>query len=145
MTEVLVPPSTTGAESHRAAAAALSGAVSGALRRARVQVQLQPRPVVVTLAGEFDVATAGPLTALLDRLLAVHPDRVVVDMRAVTFIDCAGLEPLLRARSTARVWSGTVALRGASRPVRLLLTALARTRALDGRRGQSLPDRELAG
>lgn len=125
MTTVLVP-TPTGAESRLAQSRAPATDASVRQRRAQVQVQ-QPRPVVVTLAGEFDLATAGPLTALLDWLLAAHPDRLVVDMGAVTFIDSAGLDPLLRARSTARAWSGTVTLRGASRPVRLLLAALART------------------
>ncbi|MFF5406776.1 STAS domain-containing protein [Streptomyces misionensis] len=54
---------------------------------------------VVELRGEIDVLAAPSLTTCLDDLTAsAHPD-VVVDLRAVSFIDCAGLAPLCRARN----------------------------------------------
>ncbi|MCW7945215.1 sulfate transporter [Streptomyces hygroscopicus] len=52
---------------------------------------------VVELRGEIDILTALPLGARLDDLTAaVHPD-LVLDLRAVSFIDCAGLRLLCRA------------------------------------------------
>lgn len=101
----------------------------------RVDVDLHPRPVVVTVAGEVDLSSAGALSTLLAWLLESRPDRLVVDVRAVTFIDSTGIEPLLRAGRAARAWSGAVELRGSSRPVELLLTALGHTTAAACSRG----------
>ncbi|MER6141985.1 STAS domain-containing protein [Streptomyces sparsogenes] len=54
---------------------------------------------VVELYGEIDILAAHSLTVRLDGLTASpHPD-VVVDLRAVSFIDAAGLTPLCRARN----------------------------------------------
>ena len=54
---------------------------------------------VVEPHGEIDMLTAPPLMARLDDLTAVvHPD-LVVDLRALSFIDCAGLRLLCRARN----------------------------------------------
>jgi anti-anti-sigma factor len=55
-------------------------------------------PRVLTLGGEIDLATADELRAVLDRALADDPD-VVVDLRAVTFIDAAGIRAFLGAAS----------------------------------------------
>ena len=45
----------------------------------------------VTVRGEIDLLTAPRLMARLDRLTAVpHPD-LVLDLRRMSFIDCAGL------------------------------------------------------
>ncbi|MFH8769480.1 STAS domain-containing protein [Streptomyces sp. NPDC017958] len=69
----------------------------------RSECRLRERAVggttVVELYGEIDILAAPFLTACLDDLTAaVHPD-LVVDLRAVSFIDCAGLTPLCRARN----------------------------------------------
>ncbi|MFJ4640972.1 STAS domain-containing protein [Streptomyces hygroscopicus] len=54
---------------------------------------------VVALHGDIDILTASPLGVRLDDLTAaLHPD-LVVDLRAVSFIDCAGLRVLCRARN----------------------------------------------
>lgn len=53
---------------------------------------------VVELRGELDILVAPPLTARLDDLTATRRPDLVVDLRAVSFIDCAGLRPLCRAR-----------------------------------------------
>jgi anti-sigma B factor antagonist len=55
--------------------------------------------VVVQLTGELDLYNA---PAVRDALLAVaarDPDRVVVDLSAVTFIDSTGLGVLIEART----------------------------------------------
>ncbi|MFJ5260077.1 STAS domain-containing protein [Streptomyces sp. NPDC088387] len=77
---------------------------------------------VVTPSGEIDLATAIPLTALLDSLTCgPHPD-LVVDLTSVSFIDCAGLGALCRARNRVLARSGRLRLvaggRGFSRVVR---------------------------
>lgn len=54
---------------------------------------------VVELRGEIDILTAPPLRTRLDGLTAAVLPDLVVDLRAVSFIDCAGLGVLCRARS----------------------------------------------
>ncbi|MFE1293953.1 STAS domain-containing protein [Streptomyces sp. NPDC058731] len=54
---------------------------------------------VVKLRGEIDILTAPSLGARLDDLTAVVLPDLVVDLRAVSFIDCAGLGVLCRARN----------------------------------------------
>ncbi|OMI35745.1 STAS domain-containing protein [Streptomyces sparsogenes] len=65
---------------------------------------------VVELYGEIDILAAHSLTVRLDGLTAsLHPD-VVVDLRAVSFIDPAGLTPLCRARNRIRRRHGRLRL-----------------------------------
>ncbi|MEV6291405.1 STAS domain-containing protein [Streptomyces sp. NPDC051896] len=54
---------------------------------------------VLELRGEIDILTAAPLGARLDDLTAVVLPDLVVDLRAVSFVDCAGLGMLCRARN----------------------------------------------
>jgi len=53
---------------------------------------------IVDVRGEQDLATAPALVEALQRA-ATHPgSQIRVDLRAVTFMDCAGMWPLLQAR-----------------------------------------------
>ncbi|MFD9789333.1 STAS domain-containing protein [Streptomyces sp. NPDC059070] len=65
---------------------------------------------VVPLQGEIDVLTAVPLTARLDALTADACPDLLLDLRSVSFIDCAGLGVLCRARNRARARHGRVRL-----------------------------------
>ncbi|WP_425579028.1 STAS domain-containing protein [Streptomyces echinatus] len=54
--------------------------------------------IIVSVHGEMDAVTAPTLIERFDALTAhPHPD-LVLDLRSVTFIDCAGLGVLCRAR-----------------------------------------------
>jgi anti-anti-sigma factor len=54
----------------------------------------------VQLTGELDLATGPDLDTRLERAIAQHPgDGIVLDLSRVTFMDCAGLRPLMRARA----------------------------------------------
>jgi len=65
---------------------------------------------VVELRGEVDLLTAPLISARLDMLTAgPHPD-LVLDLRPVTFIDCAGLGVLCRARNRALARHGRLSL-----------------------------------
>ncbi|MGQ4436136.1 STAS domain-containing protein [Streptomyces sp. SAS_260] len=59
---------------------------------------------VVALSGEIDLLTAQPLSERLDMLTVGPRPDLVLDLRAVSFVDCAGLGVLCRAqnRTTAR-------------------------------------------
>ncbi|MFE2044032.1 STAS domain-containing protein [Streptomyces sp. NPDC059477] len=65
---------------------------------------------IVALFGEIDLVSAPPLAARLDALAsAPHPD-LVVDLRLVSFIDCAGLGVLCRTRNRVRARQGRLRL-----------------------------------
>jgi anti-anti-sigma factor len=63
-----------------------------------VQVRWDNHDVTVILAGELDCASAPALTARFAELLAKRPQRLVLDLADVTFMDCAGITPIARAR-----------------------------------------------
>ncbi|WBO68628.1 STAS domain-containing protein [Streptomyces camelliae] len=65
---------------------------------------------VVPLLGEIDVLTAPALSARLDRLTADARPDLALDLRPVTFIDCAGLGVLCRARNRVRARRGRLRL-----------------------------------
>ena len=61
-----------------------------------------PHGILVTVHGELDLATAPHLEAALCGHLRNRPQRLTLDLSAVTFIDCSGLNVLLRTRIRAR-------------------------------------------
>jgi anti-sigma B factor antagonist len=65
---------------------------------------------VVELVGEIDLATSGLIGAHLNQVTAGPRPQIVVDLRAVTFVDAAGLEPLARARDRALRRGGELSL-----------------------------------
>ncbi|MFH8570185.1 STAS domain-containing protein [Streptomyces sp. NPDC017993] len=67
---------------------------------------------VLELRGELDIFAAGKLSERLDGLTGHHRPDLVLDLRAVTFIDCAGLSLLCRARHRARERGGRLRLAG---------------------------------
>lgn len=66
----------------------------------KITVLPQPAAVVIAPAGELDVAAASALRAAIIRVLDAEP-RVRVDLRALTFVDAAGIQALARARAEA--------------------------------------------
>ncbi|WP_405995280.1 STAS domain-containing protein [Streptomyces sp. NBC_00986] len=61
---------------------------------------------VVALRGEIDLLTAQPLSARLDMLTAGPRPDLVLDLRALSFVDCAGLGVLCRARNRTAARGG---------------------------------------
>jgi anti-anti-sigma factor len=81
------------------------------------------------VSGEVDHACAPTLDRVLHDCLRRPAHEVYLDLRAVVFFDCGGLNALLRARSLAERTGSALTVTAASRPVRRLLT-LTGTRAL---------------
>lgn len=52
---------------------------------------------VVRVRGEVDIATAGELSHAIEDAARRAPGSIAVDLRAVSFIDCAGLHAILSA------------------------------------------------
>lgn len=72
------------------------------------------QPLVISISGEVDMSNVQAVEARLRGLLADAPDRVVVDLSALTFVDSSGIAVLLRvaekiARLELRNPSSTVA------------------------------------
>ena len=57
--------------------------------------------VLVTVAGELDLATCAALGAELTRVGSIAADEIMVDLRGVTFLDCQAVSTLLAARRHA--------------------------------------------
>ncbi|MFC8782300.1 STAS domain-containing protein [Streptomyces nigra] len=68
------------------------------------------QPTVVALRGEIDLGTATPLTMRLDALTSDPSPDLVLDLRGVTFIDCAGLGVLCRVRNRVEARAGRLRL-----------------------------------
>ncbi|MGW4086568.1 STAS domain-containing protein [Streptomyces sp. NPDC004822] len=67
-------------------------------------------PTVVALRGDIDVDTATSLTTRLDALTSAPSPDLVLDLRGVTFIDCAGLGVLCRVRNRVLARTGRLRL-----------------------------------
>ncbi|MFF9483096.1 STAS domain-containing protein [Streptomyces sp. NPDC014733] len=67
---------------------------------------------VVALHGELDLLAARALAATLDDLTGTRRPDLVLNLRAVSFIDCSGLSLLCRARHRVRAASGRLRLAG---------------------------------
>ncbi|HEY2056803.1 MAG TPA: STAS domain-containing protein [Amycolatopsis sp.] len=59
------------------------------------------RTLVLVLDGDVDLHTAPAVRAALDSALARRPRRLVVDLAAVRFLNCAGLTVLLDGHRSA--------------------------------------------
>ncbi len=68
------------------------------------------RVLVVELHGEVDFVAARSIRSCLDRVTARRRPLLLMDLRPVTFIDCAGLGVLCRARRRVRARGGRLSL-----------------------------------
>ncbi|MER5811230.1 STAS domain-containing protein [Streptomyces sp. NPDC002033] len=71
---------------------------------------------VLSLAGELDHDTAGPLREALDATVE-QGGRMVVDMAGLAFCDSTGLNTLLHGRISVQEAGGRLELAGLSGPV----------------------------
>lgn len=65
------------------------------------ELERDGRTARIVVAGEVDLAAGGVLEAAAGRLHPSH-DHVVIDLRAVTFVDIAGFDNLLRLHDQLR-------------------------------------------
>jgi anti-anti-sigma factor len=87
----------------------------------RIDLTLGRSRVLVELSGEIDLLAAPDLRHLLDSLHRLHSD-VCLDLAAVSFMDTAGLEPLIEATRVRRDRKlPPLSLRNCSGPVLRLL------------------------
>jgi anti-sigma B factor antagonist len=79
--------------------------------------------VVITVAGELDLATRPDLCDYVHHILNIHADTVIIDLAGITFIDACGLSALIVLRRHARDL-GTLLLLAEAPPVVLRLIKL---------------------
>jgi stage II sporulation protein AA (anti-sigma F factor antagonist) len=77
--------------------------------------------VVVTLSGEFDLVSVATFDDALADVQAARPDRTVLDVSGLTFLDSSGINALLRATKALQSAGGNVALRSPSTATRRIL------------------------
>ncbi|MBG0829669.1 STAS domain-containing protein [Planomonospora sp. ID67723] len=82
--------------------------------------------VLITVAGELDIATRPELCACADRALRTRPGALVVDLGGITFVDACGLGTLIALGNRAATRGTPLLLSAVSPAVRslLLLTGL---------------------
>ena len=82
----------------------------------------RPRPgvMLVTVAGDLDLAALGALEAALSG--AHGCAQVIIDAAAVTFVDCAAMRPLLAAAREVAAGGGHLVVRDAAPPLARLIT-----------------------
>ena len=74
-----------------------------------------PRPDrsnVLLLEGEIDLHVSPSVTALLNDMIEQKPERLVVDLSRVTYIDSAGLAALIGAMQRVEGYGGKFLLAG---------------------------------
>ncbi len=74
----------------------------------------------VMLAGELDIAGCSTLEAAVSRLERTEPERLVVDLSRLSFLDCAGLECILAIDDRCRADGRTLLLIPGPSPVQRL-------------------------
>ena len=76
------------------------------------------RPHVLPLKGEIDLHISPAITASLNAMIEKKPERLVVDLSRVTYIDSAGLAALIQAMQKVEAYGGKFLLAGLQETVR---------------------------
>ncbi len=78
----------------------------------------QERSNVLPLKGEIDLHVSPSVTASLNQVIEKKPERFVVDLSEVTYIDSAGLAALIQAMQKVEGYGGKFLLAGLQETVR---------------------------
>lgn len=78
----------------------------------------QSRSNVLPLKGEIDLHVSPSVTASLNEMINKKPDRMVVDLSDVSYIDSAGLAALIAAMQKVEGYGGKFMLAGLQETVR---------------------------
>lgn len=78
----------------------------------------QSRSNVLPLKGEVDLHVSPTVTASLNEMIDKKPERMVVDLSEVSYIDSAGLAALIEAMQKVEGYGGKFMLAGLQETVR---------------------------
>ena len=76
------------------------------------------RPNVLPLKGEIDLHVSPVVTASLTAMIEKKPERVVIDLSDVTYIDSAGIAVLILAMQQVEAYGGKFFLSGLQETLR---------------------------
>src|SRR6266576_1227767 len=88
----------------------------------------QSRSNVVPLKGEIDLHVSPTVTAALNDVIDKKPERLVVDLSGVSYIDSAGLAALIQALQKVEGYGGKCMLAGLQETVRSMSAERAASR-----------------
>jgi anti-sigma B factor antagonist len=77
--------------------------------------------VVLTLEGELDIGSAPELSRQLNMIEGAHPERILIDLGRLTFMDSTGLTVVVQANQSAKLNGHRLSFRNASPQVQRLL------------------------
>jgi anti-sigma B factor antagonist len=77
---------------------------------------------IVRIEGEIDVCVADRVQQFLLRIMRMHGPRLLLDLSAVSFIDCAGLRAVMLALPHAELDGWSMHLIAASATTRKMIT-----------------------
>src|SRR5215475_10140256 len=75
-------------------------------------------PNVLPLKGEIDLHVSPTVTASLNAMIERKPERMVIDLSDVSYIDSAGLAALIQAMQKVEAYGGKFLLAGLQETVR---------------------------
>ncbi len=78
----------------------------------------QHRPNVLPLEGDIDLHVSPALTESLNAMIKKKPERIVIDLCRVTYIDSAGMAALILAMQEVEAYGGKFFLSGLQETVR---------------------------
>jgi anti-sigma B factor antagonist len=90
----------------------------------RLSVRRRGALVWIDVRGELDLATSADLSALIDQETREPGQTLVVDLRALTFCDCAGLNVLVHQHHRLHERGGTLILLRPPPRIQQLLTLI---------------------
>jgi anti-anti-sigma factor len=88
------------------------------------ELQVQPTVTTLILHGELDMMTVEGLRELLEQACLGDPNRVVVDLSDVPFVDVLSLSTILACADALREGGATLTVRGAAPSVRRICSLL---------------------
>ena len=96
-----------------------------------IEETFDPHGLVVTVSGELDVATAPALRDHLEAAIAAGAQRLVVDLRAISFLDSVALAAIVHAKQRLPAAGRMVLAVDPSSYTMLVLKSTGLTRVLD--------------
>jgi anti-sigma B factor antagonist len=78
----------------------------------------QNRPNVLPLQGDIDLHVSPAVSELLNAMLKKKPERIVIDLSRVTYIDSAGIAVLILAMQQVEAYGGKFFLSGLQETLR---------------------------
>lgn len=85
-------------------------------------IDSSPNTLVFRLSGELDLGNADLLSTMLEEEVT-QARRIVLDVSALAFCDCAGLRAILSGRDRVRADGGNLVLSGVTAAMARLITA----------------------